>query len=271
MSRSVCPRGQVMVRFSTRQAHGDLKTGLDPGADDFAVALAGHGHPPDRTAHRGQRPGTRRWRRGQGGGNPCCRHVRHWSRSRSPAPWRVPRQGSRSSVPSAGSGHSRARSCSVTVPALASIAQVARVRGGRWVTKSGSTTFSASAARVQPVARMGCMARISTSQTVTRLRARHGNRAVHRVGSGGHLDPVPVPAIGVDGLGGHGIAAGHGQRGGPGAKACGDRWSGSRICCAMSQSANDLMSAAQSRAKRGLWQGTRIAAGWGLSRLRIPV
>ena len=53
-------------------------------------------------------------------------------------------------------------SCSVTVPALPSMVQVARVLGGSFATNSGSTTFSASAARVQPVARMGCIARIST-------------------------------------------------------------------------------------------------------------
>ena len=75
----------------------DLERGLDAGADDLAVALAGVAVAEEEQCARARRPGRRRSRPGRSGGSPCCRRTGRWSRSRSPGRAPAPHRSSRSS------------------------------------------------------------------------------------------------------------------------------------------------------------------------------
>ncbi len=107
---------------------------------------------------------------------------------------------------------------SVAVSPCRSIRQFALSRGGRPRTNSGSTTLPASDARVQPVARIGVMRRISTLSASPGSAPVDEDRAVHRVRLGRALHAVLVDAVGVDGFGDHRIARGDGEGGRQGAQ-----------------------------------------------------
>ena len=200
------------------QADGDLKTGFDPGADNFAIPLDGMA-----IAEEEQRAGGRdREPDGGTGAEAAVIHV----------------------AAVFGTGRGRDRLTAVRRHAKAADHRRERqrqVKPGGWVDQGHGAGIAvdgpvgAVAWRqvgheggiddilgqrgAGPAGGAGRLHRQNLDpQAVARHRPLNRDRAVHRVRAMGDLLPGPVPAVGVDGVGGDGIAARHGQGGGQGAE-----------------------------------------------------